>query len=401
MSTARLVGSLALGLREQGHAVTVLTTSPHYNRDLEAEKQQPIAWTAGLVGTSRLDGVPFLHIAMPRKGRSVLLRLLGWLWFHAASTLLAWVALPKFDIVIAPSPPLTIGVSAWLICLVRGSRLVYNVQEIYPDVAVQLGAIRNRVLIAALERLERFVYDRADAVTVISEGMAANLASKAVAAAKLELIPNHVDAIELPDRRRPNAFAAAHRLDGRFVVTYAGNIGKPQGLEIVVEAARALRDDETLVFVIVGDGSAKREIERLVAENDLANVRMLSYQPYAMVPEIYAASNVCLVLQAAGTGTTALPSKAVQVAGAGVPIVAVADAGSDLAAFVLSTGGLVVSPGQPDGLAAAVASMKADYQSWKARAAAARPSVLDTFSRAHVVRAYSDLIARVSGRVGS
>jgi len=403
VSTARLVGSLARGLRDLGHTVTVLTTSPHYNRDLEAERMQPIRWnTLRLVGTSHLHGVDFVHVTMPRKGRSVLLRLLGWLWFHAVSTLFAWFTPPKFEVVIAPSPPLTIGVSAWLVCLLRRCSLVYNVQEIYPDVAVQLGAVRSRSLIAVLERLERFVYDKADAVTVISPGMAANLRSKGVPAGKLHLIPNHVDAIDLPAEGRANSFSAAHGLDGRFVVTYAGNIGKPQGLDIVVEAARALRHDASIQFVIVGDGSEKREIERQVAASGLANVRVLPYQPYAMVPEIYAASSVCLVLQAAGTGTTALPSKAVQIAGAGLPCVAVADAGSDLAEFVTSTRcGTVVSPGRHDELAAALSAMKADYQTWRRRAAEARQAVVERYSRDHVVRAYSDLIARLTNRAGS
>lgn len=398
VSTARLVGSLAGGLRDVGHEVTVLTTSPHYNRDLEAESKQPIRWNMlATVGRSQLDGVEYLHIAMPRKGRSIILRLLGWLWFHAMSTALAWIALPRFALVIAPSPPLTIGVSAWLVCKIRGSSLVYNVQEIYPDVAVQLGAIRSRQMIEALHRLERFVYDRSDAVTVISAGMKANLLAKGVPPGKIELIPNHVDPIAVPAPGSSNSFSTMHGLDGKFVVGYAGNIGKPQGLEIVIGAADALRHDSTIIFVIVGDGSAKREIERLIDRARLDNVLLLPYQPYASVPEIYAATSVCLALQAAGTGGTALPSKAIQIVGAGRPIVAVADSDSDLAGFVRSTGsGLVVSPGQPAQLADDLRKIKDDYTTWLARARAAQRPVVESYSRANVVRAYSELIMRLS-----
>jgi putative colanic acid biosynthesis glycosyltransferase WcaI len=398
VSTARLVGSLACGLQEEGHEVTVLTTAPHYNRDLEAERKQPIQWNAlGVVGRSRLGGVGFLHVAMPRKGRSVLLRLLGWVWFHAISTALAWFALPKFDVVIAPSPPLTIGVSGWLVCRVRGSALVYNVQEIYPDVAVQLGALRHPALIGALHRLERFVYDRSDAVTVISAGMEANLRAKGVPPAKLQLIPNHVDAITVPAADEPNSFSTAHALNGKFVVSYAGNIGKPQGLDIVVGAAEALRHDGTIRFVVLGDGSEKREIERLIDRLGLNNILVLPYQPYSSIPEIYAASSICLVLQAAGTGGTALPSKAVQIVGAGRPFVAVADADSDLATFVKSVGsGLVFSPGRPDQLAACLTLMKTGFESWLERARAAQHGFVETYSRANVVRAYSELITHLS-----
>lgn len=376
----------------------MLTTAPHYNRDLEAEKRQPIQWTTlGVTGTSHLDGVAFVHVAMPRKGRSVLFRLLAWVWFHAISTVLAGFALPRFDVVIAPSPPLTIGVSAWLVCKLRGAAFVYNVQEIYPDVAVQLGALHNRTLIRFFSGLERFVYDRADAVTVISPGMEANLRAKGVQPVKLALIPNPVDRIDIPSAGQPNAFSSTHHLDGRFVVTYAGNIGKPQGLEIVIGAADALRDESSILFLVVGDGSEKRDIEQLVERKRLSNVLLLPYHPYSAVPEIYAASNLCLVLQAAGTGTTALPSKAVQIAGAGRPIVAVADHDSDLAGFVRAAGsGLVASPGHPEQLAAHVIAMKNDYDTWGARARAAQQGVVENYSSAHVVGAYSQLVTRLA-----
>ena len=378
----------------------MLTTAPHYNRDLEAEARQPIQWNAlGITGRSELGGVGFLHVAMPRKGRSVPLRLLAWVWFHAISTILAACALPKFDVVIAPSPPLTIGVSAWLLRALRGAAFVYNVQEIYPDVAVQLGALRSPALIRLFSRLERFVYDRADAVTVISSGMEANLRAKGVLAAKVALIPNPVDRIDLPAAGQPNAFSRTHGLADKFVVTYAGNIGKPQGLEIVIGAAEALRDDTSILFVVVGDGSEKRAIEQLIERRGLSNVLLLPYHPYSTVPEIYAASSVCLVLQAAGTGGTALPSKAVQIAGAGRPIIAVADDDSDLADFVKSADcGLVVSPGRPEQLASCVTAMKHDGDAWRARARAAQQGVVQTYSSAHVVSAYSELVARLTAR---
>ena len=103
------------------------------------------------------------------------------------------------------------------------------------------------------------------------------------------------------------------------------------------------------------------------------------------------------MLQAAGTGGTALPSKAVQIVGFGRPVLAVADSDSDLAAFVRSAGsGLVVSPGRAEQLAAHLFMMKDDYEAWRARARAAQQRVVETYSRAHVVRAYSELITRLS-----
>jgi colanic acid biosynthesis glycosyl transferase WcaI len=323
----------------------------------------------------------------------VLWRFVAWVWFHLASTALALVALPRVDVIVAPSPPLTIGVSAWLVSRLRGSRFIYNVQEIYPDVAVQLGALRSPAIIRALSGLERFVYWCADRLTVISESMASNLLSKGVPASKLSLIPNYVDAIDTaPDVRR-NAFSESHGLGDKFVVSYAGNIGKPQGLQIVVECAAALRDDPSILFLLVGDGSDKQDIVRRIDESQLRNVVVLPYQPYARVPEIYEASHVCLVLQAAGTSGVALPSKAVQIVGAGRPIIAVTDPGSDLARFVEAIGsGLVAAPGRHEELAAHVVSIRGDFAAWHERARTARATVSERYSQARVVSEYSQLI---------
>ena len=83
------------------------------------------------------------HAWMPRKGRSVILRLVAWVWFHVVSTLAALLLASRPDVILAPSPPLTVGVSAWLLGFVRSVPFVYNVQEIYPDIAINLGALKN------------------------------------------------------------------------------------------------------------------------------------------------------------------------------------------------------------------------------------------------------------------
>ena len=229
----------------------------------------------------------------------------------------------------------------------------------------RLGALRPGALVSALTRLERFVYDCADAVTVISPGMEANLRAKGVTAERLALIPNQVEAIDPPADANGGAFSAAHGLNGRFVVTYAGNIGKPQAVEVVVSAAAA----SGTIRLSGSSSSETTEREATAAQiraAGLSNVIMVPYQPFSMVPEIYASSHVCLVLQAAGTGTSALPSKAVQV-GAGRPIIAVTDASSDLATFVVSVAGLVVFRADRTAGQTSVSQMQLEYATWSKR----------------------------------
>ena len=220
VSTASIMGDLAADLKARGHDVRVVTTSPHYNRDESAEARQPLhRWWGTLLRRSDYGGIPVIHTLMPRKGAGIAGRLAAWTAFHVLSTAVCLVATPRPDVLIAPSPPLTVGVSAWIVCGWRRARFIYNVQEIYPDIAVNLGALRNRALIRLLQSVERFVYSRAAAITVIAPRMRDRLLEKGVAPAKVEVAPNFVDVADLRPAPKDNAFSQEHHLTSRFVVT--------------------------------------------------------------------------------------------------------------------------------------------------------------------------------------
>src|SRR5690606_34284705 len=122
------------------------------------------------------------------------------------SLIVGVVAVRRVDVIIAPSPPLTIGLVAWLLGVWHRAPFIYNVQEIYPDIAINLGAVRNRAVIRALFALERFVYARAARVTVIAERMRHRLLDKGVASARLSVVPNFVDVDVLSVVPAPNGF---------------------------------------------------------------------------------------------------------------------------------------------------------------------------------------------------
>lgn len=157
VSTAQIMGELAVDLGKHGHRVTVITTIPHYNRDLENERNQPLRPKWGsILRQSEYYGMTVYHTFMPTKGQNILWRLLAWAFFHIISVVAGLVLVPRPSVIIAPSPPLTIGLCAWLLGLSRRAPYIYNVQEIYPDIAIRLGAIRNRWIIDLLYRLEKF-----------------------------------------------------------------------------------------------------------------------------------------------------------------------------------------------------------------------------------------------------
>ncbi|CAN5826913.1 hypothetical protein BH18ACI5_BH18ACI5_07450 [soil metagenome] len=131
VSTAEIMADLALDLRDRGHSVTVLTTAPHYNRDATAEARQPLRPFLGrLLRRSDYQGVPVYHAAMPGKTPSVLKRIAGWLGFHLVSTIAGLVVIQRPDVMLVPSPPLSIGLSACVVNSLLRAPFVYNFPEI-------------------------------------------------------------------------------------------------------------------------------------------------------------------------------------------------------------------------------------------------------------------------------
>jgi colanic acid biosynthesis glycosyl transferase WcaI len=401
VSTGEIMGDLARELRDRGHRVTVLTTVPHYNPDPSAGARQPLRPFWGrLLQRSDYHGITVYHVQMPAKSPSVAGRILGWIGFHVVSTVAGVVTVPKPDVILAPSPPLSIGVSAWIIALVRRARFIYNVQEIYPDIAVNLGALKNATAIRALEALERFVYRKAALVTVIAERMRGRLIAKGVPPGKVQVVPNFVDLDRLTPVARDNPFSRQHDLTEAFSVTYAGNMGPAQGLDTVIDAARLLSAaDGSIRFLLIGEGTLRPALTTAAASLPAGNVTVLPYQPNELMPQIYSASDVSLVPQAAATGSDAIPSKVYRIMATGRPLIAVTDPQSDLAALVRDAGcGVVVPPGDGAALADVVRRAAADRATWDAMGRRGRAHVAAHYARPVIAAEYDKLVrATASG----
>jgi len=398
VSTAVLMTELALELRDLGYEVTVLTTTPHYNVEPEARRCQPLAKRWGnLLYQSDCQSIPVFHASIPVKGSRVGARLLDYARFHVISTLAGLARLSgKYDVILAPSPPLTIGLSAWVLSRLRHVPFIYNLQEIYPDVAVSLGVLHNRTVIRAMEWLERFVYARAQRVVVISEWFRRRLLERGVPDAKLQVIPNFADTDFLQPGERQNSFSAQHELDNRFVVLYAGNIGLTQGFETIMEAARRLESVPEVCFVIVGDGTRRDWLEEQILLHAASNVMLLPYQPRSSVPQIYATSDVCLVPLKRGTAQETFPSKIYSIMAAGRPVIASVDPDSELAWVVeRAECGWAVPPDDAEALATAIKSAYQRRSDLLAMGLRGRDYVVANHSRQAVARQYDSLIQAV------
>lgn len=397
VSTAHIMGDVAADLRNKGHEVVVLTTMPHYQPDPEALRSQPIRRSWPLLKRSEFSGVPVYHAAMPQKGTSLWGRLLGFFLFHSISTVAGCSLLRGIDVIIVPSPPLTIGVSAWLIGVRHRAPYIYVVQELYPDLAIGLGAISNPLLIRLLRRLEAFVYNRAEAVAVISENIGAQIRAKGIPKDKVRYIPNFVDTSQFQPRNRDNQFSREHGLTGKFVVSYAGNMGQYQDIEPLLEAAELLRDRLDIHILLVGSGVKWQRIADRLTRKPLPNVTILPSQPLSAVPDIYATSDLNFVPLSANLAAAALPSKVYRIMSCGRAVLAATDETSDLADLVRTAECGIVAKSNDAAELAEVISRSADTPEIAAAAGMrGREYVVERYSRPKIAEAYADAIHRAT-----
>jgi colanic acid biosynthesis glycosyl transferase WcaI len=274
------------------------------------------------------------------------------------------------------------------------------------------------VIDAAL-RLERSIYRQADAVTVLSEDLADNLRAKivdrhaapgSVAAttggpgdpAKIRVIPNFIDTDWIRPGPRENGYRAAHGLAGKQVVTYAGNVGLSQALDLVLSAAASLADRPDVAFVINGGGAARADLQ--ARAQGLDNVHFVDMQPKESLPEVLAAADVHVVPLKQGLAASSVPSKLYSVLAAGRPIVASVDAGTEVARTVERAGaGLAVAPEDAAAFTTAIVDLLDHPDRAAAMGAAGRRFVESWASPAMVARAYEALFEelrdeRSSGR---
>jgi colanic acid biosynthesis glycosyl transferase WcaI len=300
--------------------------------------------------------------------------------------------------VIAMSPPLTLGLTGWLVSLVRRGPLVFNIQDVFPDAAVATGKLTNRKLIGLASWLERVSYKRSDSVVVLSEDLRSNVAAKLPRRfrERVAVIPNFVDSKAITPGTTGTPYRRTHGGDAQHVVMYAGNVGFSQSINLVIEAAR--RMPETM-FIVNGEGSARPELE--ASARGLANVTFVDYQSADRLSEVLASADVHVVPLKKGLGSVSVPSKAYSIMAAGRPILASIDADSEVARIVNGAGcGCVVEPDNVESLVATLQSMLNDAPSRAEMGERGRAWVVDNASPAAVGAAYHGLITALAPQKG-
>ena len=388
--TGAVMTRIVQELAALGHEVHVVTALPWYrNHSIEPEwagrwiQREVTAW----------GSVTRVHPFPGGDKSNLARRALG---FAGFSVLAGWCGVRggRVDGVLSMSPPLTNGLLGWLMHLVRRGPLVFNIQDVFPDAAVETGAITNVRIIAAASWLERCSYRRAAAVTVLSNDLRDNVTAKLPRrlAGRVRVVPNFVLTEEIRPLDRMTSYRTELGIGEEPVVLYAGNVGFSQSLELVVEAARAMPD---VTFVINGEGSAKPGLLGAVAE--LPNLRLGTYQPLGRLAEVLATGDVHVVPLRAGLGRVSVPSKTYSILAAGRPVVAAIDPGTEVPRILEQSGaGLAVAPDDPDAFIAALRVVLGDRAAAADMGRRARAWVEAAASPAAVARAYEELFRELA-----
>lgn len=315
------ISETAKMLVKRGYRVTVLTTFPNYPTGIV-----PAEYRGHMCRQEQRDGVRVIRVwSYIRPNKGFLLRILAQLSFGCLAPLLARSAIERPDLMIVESPPLFDAIAGRLLAWRYRCPFIFTVADLWPESAIQLGILRNRLLIRMAEWLEWSTYRKAGAVWAVTEGIRDALLQKELAAERVFLLTNGVDTTTF--RPLPKAEArAGFGWDDRFTVVYAGTHGLAHGLTCVLDAAERIAAVADVHIVFVGDGATKNELIADARRRNLTNVTFLDPLPHDRMPLLLSASDACLVpLRRLPLFEGALPSKMYEIMACARPILLGAD----------------------------------------------------------------------------
>ena len=379
-------------LAARGHELHVVTSLPWYRKH-----QVEAGWAGALWRVEKTTWGSISRV-QPFAGQTksnLVRRAVGFIlfsYFVGLRALFAGGFWRRADGVLAMSPPLTLGLIGWHTKLFRGGKLVFNIQDVFPDAAVETGAISNQRVIAAASWLERVSYRRSDSVVLLSDDLANNVQRKLDQKfhKRIRVIPNFVDTQAIVPMSRLTNYRRELGVDESLVVMYAGNVGFSQSLELMIEAARVLPN---VIFVINGEGSARKSLE--AKAHALSNVKFGDYQDASRLSEVLATGDLHVVPLRRGLGSVSVPSKTYSILAAGRPICAAIDLDTEVPRILAAANaGVCVEPDNQAAFGSAIAAMISDRKSLEEMGASGRKWVEGHASPQSIAQRYEALYMR-------
>lgn len=377
-----------------GHEVTVVTGFPNHPTGVIRPE-----YRGYFIKREQTDGIDVLRTwVYVAANRGFTKRVLNFLSFFLSSFILGALKTGRTDVVIGTSPQFFCAVSAFLLSRIKRVPFVFEVRDIWPQSAVELGALRNPLVIRALRTIESFLYRRAALIVAVADSTRLYLLEKGIPAGKIAVIPNGIDAkFLMAVVAAPREVRAELGLEGKFIVSYIGTHGMSHALETVLSAAQILRSDDSIHFLFVGEGAEKEKLERVAGERRLRNVTFLGQQPRETLLAFYRASDVSLVpLKKLLIFTKVLPSKLFELMGASCAIVCSVE-GEAASLVERAEAGLCIQPENVDQLVDAIRRLRSAPEVVARFGVNGRRFVTTHYLRSTLAERYLEALSKVVG----
>lgn len=343
-------------------------------------------------------GVEVHRFAMYREGKNAVLRAFR---YFLISIVQLWKGIwaKDIDLIYVASTPPTQGALAALVKKIKNVPFVYNLQDIFPDSLAGTGLAKKGGLLWKIGRaIENFTYRNADKIIVISQDFKKNIMAKGVPEDKIVVVYNWVDQNAVKDiHRSENKLFAMYGLDpSKFYVTYNGNIGLTQNMDMLLEVAKSLEANENIHFVLVGNGAYLGQVKQIVADRNISNVHLLPFQPYEDISHVFSLGDVSLVISKPGVGENSVPSKTWSIMSASRPVLANFDENELKTIIEENNCGIFTKAGDKVAFTDAILKLYNDRDLCKEYGRNGRQFVMDNLTKEIGTQKYVDVIKIVA-----
>jgi glycosyltransferase involved in cell wall biosynthesis len=351
---------------QTGHDVTVVTCAPNFPEGKVYE-----GYTNRWYVKNQLDGINVIRVkTYITSNEGFIKRALDYLSFVPPSIVVGLLQ-RKVDVVVTTSPQFFTSVAGWIVSIVKRKPFIFELRDLWPASIVAVGAMKKSFTIRLLEKLELFLYRRASRIIAVTNSFKQDLICRGIHGDKIAVVVNGVDLNRYqPSKEKDEEFAKTYDLANKFVVAYVGTHGMAHGLESIVAVAERLKHQTDIVFLFAGAGANRANIEKMVAQKCLPNVRMIPKQSKEMMPRLWSVCDVSLIhLKNNPVFETVIPSKLFESMGMGIPVLMAIPQGEATEIVNATKVGKIVEPENIEKIADAVLHMHddknalTDYQS--------------------------------------
>ena len=270
------------------------------------------------------DMMSVYRFSMHREGKNLTLRALRYIFCFIKQFYYGFKA-KDIDLIYLVSTPPIQGFLGGILKKIKKVPFIYNLQDIFPDSLVGTGLVDKKGLIWKIGCvIEDFTYKHADKIIVISEDFKRNIMAKGVPEEKIVVVYNWVDQNAVKNiERKDNKLFDKYCLDrNKFYITYSGNIGLTQNMDLLLDVARSLEDNGEIQFVLIGEGAYKEQVKEIITRNNIKNVALLPFQPYEDISHVFSLGDVGIIISKPGVGENSVPSKTWSIMSASRPVLA-------------------------------------------------------------------------------